>query len=579
MTGKNENRKTLGIYGSEEWKVWQQNASPFLLCLTLNAGMKNLKKFIGSPLWTSVIIFEDNQGKWLFRPKELKMLGQKMIDFLMCPIYRVAFMTGYDLTEKQLIKKAKEIQFNEKLETFTNDELMDLFDNYCQIYYDWYKFGWFCEPIQFQAQDILNSFFENSMKKKFSDISINDMKQAIFTIEEDSFAIVILKDLLECAKALEIVLKNKEMFKRIQAIRNDGNFPKQAANIVISTFKNEGKGNTDLKVFMEKVIGHSNKFYWKRNNYFSTQYLTEEDILIELFSSDKFDISNPIAQPQKELQGIRESKEKILKIKRMLLDVMPPFERNLAVISSSVGGSLIDRRKKIIMIANAAFDRILQEAGKRTKNELSNCRLLIPQELRYFLTSPREYGERFVERQKRFLVYQGEFPILDEVIGDLNQKSMDSSLNFIVFEMNDPFIAEGEYADKIIMELNVRYNYMVTDNTGLSEKIQGVAIYYDKEQSVLHGVVRIIKDPKSEKLESGEILIAPSTTPDYMDAIRKCKAIITDWGGQTSHAAIISRELKKPCIIGTNFASQVFRTGDKIKIDFIKCTIEKDEQK
>jgi pyruvate,water dikinase len=59
-----------------------------------------------------------------------------------------------------------------------------------------------------------------------------------------------------------------------------------------------------------------------------------------------------------------------------------------------------------------------------------------------------------------------------------------------------------------------------------------------------------------------------------MDVIRKCKAIIADWGGQTSHAAIVSRELQKPCIIGTNYASQVLKNGDVIKIDFKQGIIE-----
>jgi len=71
-------------YNLSEWRPWEQNASPMLLTLTLNAGMRDLRDYFGMPLWTSVIIYEDNQAKWLFRPKELKLLGQKMLDFLMC---------------------------------------------------------------------------------------------------------------------------------------------------------------------------------------------------------------------------------------------------------------------------------------------------------------------------------------------------------------------------------------------------------------------------------------------------------------------------------------------------------------
>jgi phosphoenolpyruvate synthase/pyruvate phosphate dikinase len=137
------------------------------------------------------------------------------------------------------------------------------------------------------------------------------------------------------------------------------------------------------------------------------------------------------------------------------------------------------------------------------------------------------------------------------------------------------YLAEVEHADKILNQLNLLLNFLKSTGSEDGDKVQGVVIYFDPQQPVVEGIVRIIKDPKSESLRSGEILIAPSTTPDYMEAIRRAKAIVTDWGGQTSHAAITSRELSKPCIIGTNFASQILKTGDRVKINFADATIEK----
>jgi len=57
------------------------------------------------------------------------------------------------------------------------------------------------------------------------------------------------------------------------------------------------------------------------------------------------------------------------------------------------------------------------------------------------------------------------------------------------------------------------------------------------------------------------------TTPDFVPAIQKAAGIITDEGGITCHAAITSRELKKPCIIGTKFATQVLHDGDLVEVD------------
>lgn len=70
-----------------------------------------------------------------------------------------------------------------------------------------------------------------------------------------------------------------------------------------------------------------------------------------------------------------------------------------------------------------------------------------------------------------------------------------------------------------------------------------------------------------EAMPSGAILVAGQTRPQLMPAIRKAAAIITDEGGITSHAAIVSRELGIPCIIGTKFATKIIKTGDTVRVD------------
>jgi len=82
------------------------------------------------------------------------------------------------------------------------------------------------------------------------------------------------------------------------------------------------------------------------------------------------------------------------------------------------------------------------------------------------------------------------------------------------------------------------------------------------------GNVRIIlKKEDFSKFEEGEILVTHMTTPDFISILKKASAFVTDFGGVMSHAAIISRELKIPCIIGTKIATQVFKDGDFIEVD------------
>lgn len=88
------------------------------------------------------------------------------------------------------------------------------------------------------------------------------------------------------------------------------------------------------------------------------------------------------------------------------------------------------------------------------------------------------------------------------------------------------------------------------------------------------GKVRVILLKKDVGLiEEGEILVSTMTTPDFVPAVKKCAAIITDEGGITCHAAIVSRELGKPCIIGTKIATKVLKDGDVVEVDAEKGAV------
>ena len=82
------------------------------------------------------------------------------------------------------------------------------------------------------------------------------------------------------------------------------------------------------------------------------------------------------------------------------------------------------------------------------------------------------------------------------------------------------------------------------------------------------GIVVIIKDPKEiTRAQKGHILVTSMTTPDFVPAMKKVNGIITDKGGQTSHAAIVSRELGVPCVVGTKTATKDFKEGDVVTLD------------
>lgn len=84
---------------------------------------------------------------------------------------------------------------------------------------------------------------------------------------------------------------------------------------------------------------------------------------------------------------------------------------------------------------------------------------------------------------------------------------------------------------------------------------------------IAQGSARVIKDAKDiAQFNAGEILVTEITDPDWVPIMRIASAIVTDRGGRTSHAAIVSRELGLPCIVGTNHATQVIETGKNITV-------------
>lgn len=106
----------------------------------------------------------------------------------------------------------------------------------------------------------------------------------------------------------------------------------------------------------------------------------------------------------------------------------------------------------------------------------------------------------------------------------------------------------------------------VTTNNELNDTtvIKGTCAY----KGIARGVVKIVTNKEQMKnIKDSFVMVSYETTPDVIFAMEKSIAVVTDFGGLTSHAAIVSRELKKPCIVGTKIATQVLKDGDFVEVD------------
>ncbi|MBI5224516.1 hypothetical protein HY989_01465 [Candidatus Micrarchaeota archaeon] len=92
---------------------------------------------------------------------------------------------------------------------------------------------------------------------------------------------------------------------------------------------------------------------------------------------------------------------------------------------------------------------------------------------------------------------------------------------------------------------------------------------------VIGKVALILSITEISKVKRGDILVASSTMPAFVPAMEKAAAIVTNEGGLLSHAAIISREFGKPCVVGTKIATKVLKDGDLVEVDANKGTVRK----
>lgn len=105
-----------------------------------------------------------------------------------------------------------------------------------------------------------------------------------------------------------------------------------------------------------------------------------------------------------------------------------------------------------------------------------------------------------------------------------------------------------------------------------NQSIQGKIAY----PGTIRGIARVISSKNDlDLLKKGEILVSEMTHPGYVTFLNKVSAIVTDEGGIVCHAAIVSREMKIPCIVGTKVATKIFKTGDLVEVDANKGIVRK----
>ncbi|MFH1276173.1 MAG: PEP-utilizing enzyme [Candidatus Woesearchaeota archaeon] len=127
---------------------------------------------------------------------------------------------------------------------------------------------------------------------------------------------------------------------------------------------------------------------------------------------------------------------------------------------------------------------------------------------------------------------------------------------------------------KVIDEVPKKYLQIVSEVEGKEKSLEVKGVIACK--GIVKGEVRIINSYHDlKKVANGDILVANTTHPNYLPAMQRAAAFITNEGGMISHAAIVARELKKPCVVGTKTATKVLKDGDYVEVDANKGVVRK----
>ena len=208
----------------------------------------------------------------------------------------------------------------------------------------------------------------------------------------------------------------------------------------------------------------------------------------------------------------------------------------------------------------------LQEIKKNFKSPKKHD-VKIPKQLEKLFSEIKELTYFRTDRTDKYLeMLVLVRPILQEVAAHIGVSFKD----LVEYEAESVIVGKPKKVSKEFSHLYIDGKNIVRDepiiefSLDLNVEIKGTITY----KGIARGIAKIVRHSSElDKVKKGDILISQMTFPSFISAMQKASAFVTDEGSITCHAAIIAREMKKPCIIGTRIATQVLHDGDLVEVD------------
>ena len=391
----------------------------------------------------------------------------------------------------------------------SNEKLLAEFNTFTQATEKYWEFSLILEPYQPYIDTVLLPHFLQAVK------SHKNAKEAFAVLAsptQSSFIAEERKDLLRIAVKF---LHSPERRKQLQ---------NQSPEDFLADIK-----RSDPE-FFQAMQQHQQQYYWMQNSY-------SEWIILSLNHFIQF-----LRDTVKELNAT-EMKVELEKMEntQRLREQQQQFIRELGVPAALVNEMAFiqritwmkDDRKRVILMMNHHFFRFVHEFARRTNQDY------------------KLIGNAFVSEVPAIL--NQSFPL------EQLQKRRESSA-FVIQEGNRYSLLTGNQSLAVFEKV-----FSKKETQHAMQEIHGIVASRGSNPTVT-GKVKVVLDPKNQTISEDEILVASMTRPEFLPLMKKAKAFITNEGGITCHAAIVSREMNKPCIIGTLHATKALKDGDEVEM-------------
>jgi len=283
----------------------------------------------------------------------------------------------------------------------------------------------------------------------------------------------------------------------------------------------------------EKVSDYLKSGFWIKTDFYNAVIITPEILFSEVLAY----LSNSKQYIQQELQQIDQSFEKI---KNEKSEILSKFNFN-------------------------QFDRLDIEFSQLIVHWIDTRKEGMMKQLHYFICLVKEIAARFslsYDDATRYSVKELRKLLERGIRTDL---SMFKSGGFVFYEKNEKTrIFYGKEGEELLS---------IAKHIKTEDYLKGMVASKGKKQ-IIKGQIQIIRDPQNQDFLAGSILVTSMTRVEFVPLMRRAKAIITNEGGIACHAAIVSRELGIPCIIGTKNATDILKSGDCVEMNLKNGTIK-----